>query len=147
MPIQQKTPQTLIDEYLAKRLKEREAKLIYMLEYAGVLCVREAKLNPGYMDQTGNLRSSIGYMILKEGRVVSRSGFHQEKDGDDGVREGKNFLKSLIANNQKGLVLIVVAGMNYAAYVETKRNVLKKSELLAEELVPKLLRQLGFKVQ
>jgi hypothetical protein len=147
MPMCQKTPQQAVEEFLSKQLEEREKKLLRTFEYVGVCCVREAKLNPGYIDQTGNLRSSIGYMILKDGKVVSRSGFHQEKEGDDGVKEGKDFLRSLIANNQKGLVLIVVAGMNYAAYVETKRNVLKSSELLAEKLVPKLLRELGLKIQ
>ena len=43
------------------------------------------------------------------------------------------------AKYPKGLVLIVVAGMNYAAYVEAKGyNVLSSAELMAENILKQL---------
>ena len=66
---------------------------------------------------------------------------------EKGKKEGAELLSDLIGRNTQGIVLIVVAGMNYAAYVETNRNVITSAELLAEDLVPKLLRQLGFQVR
>lgn len=144
MPIVQITPQSQIDDYFQKQLALREKAIIQTLNFVGVTCVNEARQNGDYMDQTGNLRSSIGYVVLKDGVVVNKSKFEQVKSGKEGKRDGASFLTELISENLKGIVLIVVAGMNYAAYVETNRNVLMSSELLAERLVPQMLKQLGF---
>ena len=55
-------------------------------------------------------------------------------------------MSKLISENPKGIVLIVVAGMNYARYVEKMGlNVLDSSEMLAKKLVPRMLKDLGFK--
>lgn len=55
-------------------------------------------------------------------------------------------MSRLISENSKGIVLIVVAGMNYARYVEKMGlNVLDSSEMLAKKLVPIMLNDLGFK--
>ena len=55
-------------------------------------------------------------------------------------------MSKLISENSKGIVLIVVAGMNYARYVEKMGlNVLDSSEMLAKKLVPRMLKDLGFK--
>ena len=67
------------------------------------------------------------------------------------MKEGQAVLDKLAeefaAKYPKGIVLIVAAGMKYAVYVEEihNLNVLTSSELLADELVPRLLLQLGFK--
>lgn len=63
-----------------------------------------------------------------------------------GAKEGNDFMSKLISENSKGIVLIVVAGMNYARYVEKMGlNVLDSSEMLAKKLVPRMLKDLGFK--
>ena len=52
----------------------------------------------------------------------------------------------MISQNPAGIVLIVVAGMDYAAYVEAKGlNVLDTSEIMAKKLVRRTLKRLGFK--
>ena len=107
-------------------------------------CIREARNNGSYIDQTGNLRSSIGYAVLRNGAMYSKSDFASVKNGHDGSTTGNEFINELSKEYSGGLVLIVVAGMEYAAYVSTKRNVLASAEILALQLVPSLLSKLGF---
>lgn len=147
MPIRQITPKADVEAYLQDQLAKREKSIIKTLNFVGITCINEARTNGDYIDQTGNLRSSIGYAIIQNGVVVNQSRFEQVKDGREGKKEGAELLSDLIGRNTQGIVLIVVAGMNYAAYVETNRNVITSAELLAEDLVPKLLRQLGFQVR
>ena len=71
--------------------------------------------------------------------------------GDNGAKEGQNLLDKLAdefaGKYPKGIVLIVAAGMEYAVYVEEihNLNVLTSAELLADDLVPRYLKKLGFK--
>ena len=147
MPFKQITPKADVEAYLKDQLAKREKSIIRTLNFVGITCINEARTNGDYIDQTGNLRSSIGYAIIQNGVVVNQSRFEQVKDGREGKKEGAELLSDFIGRNTQGIVLIVVAGMNYAAYVETNRNVITSAELLAEDLVPKLLRQLGFQVR
>lgn len=150
MPIYQKTPQSEVNNYLLEQIEKRENSIVRTLQYIGTECVNEAKTNSGYIDQTGNLRSSIGYVVLKNGVAQNnyQSTFDVVKQGESGKHTGTEFLNSLISQNSKGIVLIVVAGMNYAAHVEaTGRNVVTSAELLAEKLVPQILKEIGFKVK
>lgn len=147
MGFRQITPKSEVDAYLQDQLIKREKVLIRTLNFVGIQCVNEARTNGDYMDQTGNLRSSIGYAVVKNGVVIHKSRFEQIKSGGEGKKEGLGLISELINSSKSGIVLIVVAGMNYAAYVETSRNVITSSELLAESLVPQLLNQLGFSVK
>lgn len=130
------------EKYLEKKLSNVEKVLINTLEYVGQQAVNEARDNGSYQDQTGNLRSSIGYIIVKDGEVLHRKGFDTVKEGGSGSTAGRTFANK-VASETQGLALIVVAGMNYASYVETSRNVLTSSEILAERTVPKMLKELG----
>ena len=131
------------DKYLDDKLRRAELVLMNTLERVGQLAVNEARDKGDYLDDTGNLRSSTGYMIAKDGVVVRRGAFEAIKDGQEGARGGQAFAEK-IATQTSGLALIVVAGMHYAVYVETHRNVLASSQILAEREVPKLLKALGF---
>ena len=74
------------------------------------------------------------------------SSFDTVKEGREGSRGGKEYAMQLVRDFPHGIVLIVVAGMNYASYVSAKGyDVLDGSELLADKLVPQMLQQLGFK--
>ncbi len=126
-----------IDDLLRGKYQKLVKKMIDTLVLVGEKCVTEAKNNGSYQDQTGNLRNSIGYVVLYNGVVQSQFVKNEHS---------KKLLEELIPKYSEGLVLIVVAGMNYATYVEAKNyNVLTSAELLAEQEVPKMLRQLGFK--
>ena len=96
----------------------------------------------GFTDQTGFLRSSIGYMIFNDGVPVV-SNYIQYKLGAEGMRKGKALAEKIGAQYKNGLVLVVTAGMNYAIYLESDgRDVLTSAELFAKQELPKLIAQL-----
>ena len=132
-----------------KLTAEGQAKLRVVADVlcnVGEQCIIEARNNGDYEDQTGNLRSSIGYAVLMNGQVIQSDCVDKIKNGDEGVSEGLAFLQKRIKKaSKKGVCLIVTAGMNYADYVETKKVVLSSAELKAPVLVKQLLTQLGFK--
>lgn len=116
----------------------RRAALL-KLRYVGETCVKEARLTGSYTDRTGNLRSSVGYVIVDNGTIDTLAGFETVKSGAEGQKNGSKFAQSLAAKYHSGLVLIVVAGMNYAAYVQRRGyNVLASAELIAEDLLSKM---------
>ena len=67
---------------------------------------------PDYADQTANLRSSIGYTIFFD-EATYNSNF-------DGTSDGNSAGKKAAVNtlNGKGIMLNIVAGMEYAAALE-----------------------------
>lgn len=78
----------------------------------------------GYNDQTGNLRSSIGYRIYKDGVPVEDGGFQGGygaeggAKGEAGAKSALN-LYSLPQGYEKGWTIVIVAGMSYASAVES----------------------------
>ena len=77
------------------------------------------KSQGGFGDVTGNLRSSIGYFILKDGKIIIENRKLSTK-GTDKIT-GYGAAIHLLNEVQKitGYQLIGVAGMGYAAYVES----------------------------
>jgi hypothetical protein len=135
-----------IDRYTEQKLKGLEQAVIRTLTYCGELCLNVARSTNSYKDQTGNLRSSIGYVVTVDGRIVNQSDFETVKKGGDGSKQGAAFAKQLVRRFPKGICLIVVAGMDYAVHVKNRGyDVLDSSELTADRIVPYMLKQLGFK--
>jgi hypothetical protein len=125
----------------AKAAQEFQKSIILVLSYLGELCVNHARNLKTYRDQTGNLRSSIGYIIVKDGKVVKQS-FTGSKA--EGKQRAQQVASELISEIGQGWALIVVAGMNYALSVESRGlDVLSSAELLAERELPGLLKQLS----
>lgn len=106
-----------IQAQLQKRVDEVESKFIEALQYEGELFINKARATGNYRDQTGNLRSSVGYVILKDGRTV-KSAFPGAKA--TGKAKAQEAAAEVAAQFPKGFVLIGVAGMSYAAAVESK---------------------------
>lgn len=145
MGIKQLTSNTQISGYLQKRISQCEDNLVRLLDATGNACVEAGQDGGDYMDRTGNLRSSIGYVVIKSEKVVRTGGFKVVKGGTEGPKSGHAYAIQLARQYTKGIVLIVVAGMQYAAYVAAQGfNVLDGAELIAEKLVPQLMTQLGF---
>lgn len=146
MPGRITTPISVIGDKLTSKAEAMMRVIADALCYVGERCLIEARDGGTYIDQTGNLRSSIGYAVVINGQVLQYACAGKVKDGSEGVSQGLEYLRSRIQKaSKKGIVLIVTAGMNYAEYVETKRVVLSKAELMAPELVRTMLTQLGFK--
>lgn len=122
-----------IQNYLQKRMILIEAEILRQLKYLGEKCLADGRISGSYKDRTGNLRNSIGYVVLKNGNIV-----HENFKG-----QGKEVALKASRKYSMGYVLIVVAGMKYAAYVEARGyNVLSSAELLAESEMPKMLKRL-----
>ena len=118
---------------------------IVILNDVGVECVKEARTAMRYKVQSGNLTSSTGYAVVYNGRIVKQSNFKKVKQtATEGAATGKELIRQLASLYADGLVLILVAGMNYAVYVEVRGyNVLNSAEDLAKQLVPEMLRKVG----
>lgn len=140
--IEMATPMDEIDRMIEEEIRKSERDIIKKLSYIGESAISEARENGDYMDQTGNLRSSVGYVILNNGKTVLENIQRSERgtDRSTGVQVAKNFIQEISEKYKNDFVLIVVAGMDYAVYVEALgRNVLSSSKLLAESLAKQLL--------
>lgn len=152
MPIKLKTSMDDIRIHLEEFTENAKNAIVSELTDVGLQCVKEAREGKGYTDQTGNLCSSVGFIVVRDGKIVEKTLASQIGDNKPTTQEGMNkaddYLKHLASSHSSGICLIVVAGMNYAVYVEGRgRNVLTSSKLLAERLVPKMLTDLGFKMK
>lgn len=111
---------------LFDKLAERaEFVIMDLLQRTGEEFVKIARLEGNYIDHTGNLRSSIGYVIVKDGSIAGRNFQVSEQAGTDkqtGRREGEQLAMDLVKTFSKGYVMIGVAGMKYAVFVEAMEN-------------------------
>lgn len=113
-----------IEKELNADLIAIERNIIRILKRCGEEFVTDAKngLNISssafpkgdYKDQTANLRSSIGFFILRDNEVI-----HEKLEG---TGQGTSAALSALRNRQSGsgYRLIGVAGMDYASYLESK---------------------------
>lgn len=127
--------------------KKIEEEYINRLIEIGEMACQEAIIGGNYENITGNLRSSIGYIIAHDGRVIKEGGFHkiqghgenmqkvsfttkdgksvsfwakgQFGDGSEGSRKGLEFARSAIKETS-GFSFILVVGMEYASFVSSK---------------------------
>lgn len=147
----------------SKAETEREQELIRWLSYIGEdLCnhartVTEGHDSGGYNDHTGNLRSSIGYRILRKGEAVKDGGFGNvtvtnekgETVTGNGIDDAKTALDNYGLAHEipvDAYCLVIVAGMSYATYVEAKGyNVLHLTNIKMKEEIEKLKKDLGLK--
>lgn len=125
---------------------QAEEQFIRILKWVGEKAVNEAKENGNYQDHTANLRNSIGYVVSVHGQIVDEN-FNASKHGtepsnEDPLKYGRT-LAVEVAQSKRGISLVVVAGMRYASYVESKgRVVLTSAEQFASQYLPNLLKQL-----
>lgn len=136
-----------IREILADRVSRLDVAIISNFQYIGEKFVKNARENGNYTDRTGNLRSSIGYVILKNG-VQIKENFRTVSGGKDGLNKAKASAKEAVKAFPKGYVLIVVAGMDYAAAVESKGyDVITSSSTQAKEDLKRAIERLRKKIE
>ena len=109
--------------------------------------VNRARSTNTYKDQTNNLRSSIGFMIYHNGRLLFRDfqtggtgtggggevSFNTKEgqeakftakpgdtSGQRGLLQGEALADKIAQKYTSGFVAVIVAGMNYALFVEAK---------------------------
>lgn len=106
-----------------------------------------AKFRPdGYDDQTGQLRSSTGYILYYNGKVM-HDRFELANYGSDkapGLKTGRDLAFAKLRES-KGWGILFVAGMEYASYVQGKNfSVLSDAELILSEDLYRELNSIKF---
>jgi hypothetical protein len=105
-----------IRDFIRSRVEVIDGVVKDQLLDAAEQFVADARSVDTYKDRTGNLRGSIGYTLYKDGNEV----FGNFEGASDGGKIAQRLIKGIKADYPRGYALIVVAGMNYAAYVEAK---------------------------
>lgn len=135
-----------IKKMLIERVKRIDEAILSALQRTGEKFIKNARSTNTYKDVTGNLRSSIGYIILKNGAQVFEGGFITFKEGGEGAKVGKKVIEEISKRFGTGYVLICVAGMDYAAAVESKGfDVITGSSKIAEQDLKKAIKGLSDK--
>lgn len=83
--------------------------------------VAKARSLRTYTDRTALLRSSIGFIVYDHGQKVIDD--FQEADGAsaaEGVAQGRQLAETSAKEHPAAIVAVVVAGADYALYVESK---------------------------
>ena len=114
-----------------------ENAIVMRLEFVLEELKNHAKTHAGYNFHTGNLNSSIGGGVYKNGHLIHTRGFDVVQGGDDGAKVGLAYLNELALKGRSTYSVVVVAGMDYASYVENLhgKNVLAKTEMVAGEMI------------
>ena len=129
---------------LNKVKQQAPAMIIQALETACLEVLQKTRTLDTYKDQTHRLRSSLGYVIYKDGQQVA-SNFQSTggEKGDEGVQIGQQRAAEAVAGIP-GIVAVVVAGADYASYVEAKGfDVLTGSAMQLQQLFEAELRNLN----
>lgn len=131
-----------IERWLDHFQDRAEEKILKLLMAGGEKFVAIARKNGSYKDQTGNLRSSIGYVIAKDGEVIA-SNFKESDKGSDkttGKQKGYRVAEDISLSFPGRYILIGVAGMDYAAAVEAKgHEVVTGADIQCNEYLKKAL--------
>ena len=145
-------------------LSERmERAYLDRMAEAGERAVAAAVANGSYHNITGNLRSSIGYVIGYDGKVIREGGFHKVQgrgenmqhvmfttrsgkkvdfwakgkfgDGSEGSKRGREMAHRIIMGTS-GYSYVLVVGMEYASYVSSRGyNVWDSAQLTLGKLL------------
>lgn len=136
-----------IEGTLRKRVLAVHQAYLERLQAIGEEFVKNARNNGSYTDRTGNLRNSVGYVIMKDGKqlfsnfqATAKGDGSENKTGKDGVAVGQEKALEISGRYPQGYVLIGVAGMDYAAAVESKGfDVISSSSTIAKQAMIKAI--------
>jgi len=121
-----------IQASIAAHVQRIEAAILAILQRRGEQFIVACRNELTYEDQTGNLRSSIGYFIYKGNTCIMKGFGDVEIEGQDA---GTSVAEEL--TKEEGVYyLIGVAGMNYASAVESLGyNVISNQKLMIIPLI------------
>ena len=99
MPIRQVTPKAEISGYIDRKLDIWKQLLVRNFLYVGEQVLNAARSTDSYKDRTGNLRSSVGYVLVVDGQVYEMSSFNQVLDGRTGKQGGEWIMPAVSPEN------------------------------------------------
>lgn len=157
MPVRKETSQPL-NQWVEQAHKRQVEAIIDILGDVGLEAVRKMRDERIYTDRTNNLRSSTGYAVIYGGRVVRGGTFEpvtdgnngaEATDGSEGVEAGQTFLQEIIQEEgEQYPILVLMAGMNYAYYVERLGyNVMDSAIDHVRQAVPEMIEAIGIKAK
>lgn len=117
-----------------------QEQIIIQLQYLGQECVSRIRgrgQSESWIDRTGNLRSSIGSAVYENGKKKLSTAFESIFGGQEGSEAGKRMIDALAKEYSQTYAMVVVAGMDYASYVENMngKDVLASTRLWAESVI------------
>lgn len=117
-----------------------QEQIIIQLQYLGQECVSRIRgrgQSESWIDRTGNLRSSIGSAVYENGKKKLATAFESVFGGQEGSEAGKRMIDALAKEYSQTYAMVVVAGMDYASYVENMngKDVLASTRLWAESVI------------
>ena len=100
-------------------------------------CAESLRKNADFLNHTFNLRSSLGSVVFRDGNIVYEN--FKDVGGDNGYRKGKEVAEVNIPKS--GIGMMLVAGEDYALYVEAKNNkwVISGSSMELSKTLQKLI--------
>lgn len=124
-----------ITAILSRAFEVAKTNILAALTKLGEECVnrvRNRSQEESWIDHTGNLRNSIAYAVIAEGRQVAES--INSGTGGTAAREALDEIASAYAS---AYALVVTAGMDYASYVEAidGKDVLASTEVWAHGVI------------
>lgn len=118
---------TEIDELLKEQIEEMDRETLGQFKkvLARALQIQRAKVRAsgGYNDDTGQLRSSVGGLIYRDGKVIHED-FELAPYGTDkapGLEEGRSLAFAQLRESS-GWGITIVAGKEYASWVESRHG-------------------------
>lgn len=124
-----------ISEGLDDNIEDIEEKTVKVFQFVGEGFVNDCKALRTYNDVTGNLRASLGYTIAVDSKVKQ---VYNPGDKPKGKSKADSLGRRLAKG--KGVVLVGVAGMEYAADVEARgKDVLTGPAIIAEQKLKELM--------
>ena len=98
--------------------EEYDRKAVEWLSVLGERVVKYAREHGSYTDRTGNLRNSIGYVVVQYGRIVTED-FSIGSGHGEAKTQARAYALEVARNLPANKTYLVwVAGMEYAKYVE-----------------------------
>ena len=136
MGVTHNIPQAISE--LQQAAKRYDKEVVKALVEVGKRAVETARHTKTFEDKTGNLTASIGYGVIHNGTLVYTGGFDDSKDGGE---IGRNVLSQSAADMSNiPYAVILVAGMEYATYVNRKGfAVLDGAQIQIDKITQELL--------
>jgi len=139
--IKLRTPKQVIEASMRHGAQQVKKRILVLMEVAGTAGMNAARLNGSYLDQTGNLRSSVGYALVEDGKLVKTGEFNQVKNGGEGPQQGRQLAEQIATEFPKGITVVLLAGMPYASALSARGyDVIDSGILTTMRLVPELLK-------
>lgn len=120
--------------------KALKLNLLYTVE----LLVNHAKAEHGYQFDTGNLNSSIGGGLYRNGKLVDSVFTDFGENKEEGRVQGIEYLNNIAISGKNTYSIVIVAGMEYASTVENEynKNVLARTEMIQGEYINRAFKAL-----